>query len=288
MVAGCMVAQPGESKAGLLSGPVCDQYVTSILDGDLAKVGLIRIENDDTQLIYEIEGSDGWHVSRFDLYAGTGPIPASPSTYTVHASYAPPVFNTGTFWEPLSSFGAACGDALNFAVYAEFVYLADDGTVLATQSGTVMSDDRHAPYNVCCASEDLGCTLTQGFWKTHPEAWPVASMDIGGRTYSQAELLTVLWWPVRGDASVNLAHQYIAARLNAAAGASTSDSVSGALTSADAWFAANADADGALPYGVASASANGATGGWLAWSLTSFNEGSTGTPHCDDGPATAE
>ena len=26
------------------------------------------------------------------------------------------------------------------------------------------------------SSEDGGCTLTQGYWKNHPEAWPVTSL----------------------------------------------------------------------------------------------------------------
>jgi hypothetical protein len=30
------------------------------------------------------------------------------------------------------------------------------------------------------AQEENGCTLTQGFWKNHPEAWPVDLLTVGG------------------------------------------------------------------------------------------------------------
>ena len=63
------------------------------------------------------------------------------------------------------------------------------------------------------------CPLTQGFWKTHPKAWPVTSLIIGGQTYTKAQLLTILDTPpAGGDASLILAHQLIAALLNIANG----------------------------------------------------------------------
>jgi hypothetical protein len=61
------------------------------------------------------------------------------------------------------------------------------------------------------------CPLTQGFWKNHPAAWGVdsAGLTIGGQSYTQAELLTILQTPPSGgNASLILAHQLIAAQLN--------------------------------------------------------------------------
>lgn len=66
------------------------------------------------------------------------------------------------------------------------------------------------------------CPLTQGYWKNHPEAWrdvvnggtPVTSLTIGGTVYTKAQLLEIFNTPVAGDASINLAHQLIAALLN--------------------------------------------------------------------------
>ncbi len=64
-----------------------------------------------------------------------------------------------------------------------------------------------------------GCTRSQGYWKTHPKAWPLpTTTKLCGKTW-----LSILWdQPDGGDAWVNLAHQYIAAELNVAAGADDS------------------------------------------------------------------
>jgi hypothetical protein len=62
------------------------------------------------------------------------------------------------------------------------------------------------------------CPLTQGFWKTHPDVWPVTTLTIGSITYTEAQLLTILGTPVKGDASLILADQLIAALLNIANG----------------------------------------------------------------------
>jgi hypothetical protein len=68
----------------------------------------------------------------------------------------------------------------------------------------------------------VGCTLTQGYWKNHAEIWPVLTLTLGAHVYAQSELLKILSTPVRGDDSVRLAHQLIAAKLNLHNGASPS------------------------------------------------------------------
>lgn len=60
------------------------------------------------------------------------------------------------------------------------------------------------------------CNYTQGYWKNHEEAWPVSSLLISGVTYNQAELLTILKTPVKGNGLISLLHQLIAAKLNIA------------------------------------------------------------------------
>ena len=78
------------------------------------------------------------------------------------------------------------------------------------------------------------CPHTQGFWKNHEERWPVEGLTLGDRLYTQSELLDILRTPVRGDASVNFAHQLIAAKLNAANGAAAPNHVADAIDDADA------------------------------------------------------
>lgn len=61
--------------------------------------------------------------------------------------------------------------------------------------------------------------LTQGYWKNHTSAWKDGSgMTLGTNFYTNAQLETILQAPVRGDASIALAHQLIAANLNVANG----------------------------------------------------------------------
>ncbi|HEY0735145.1 MAG TPA: hypothetical protein VGD69_09595, partial [Herpetosiphonaceae bacterium] len=66
------------------------------------------------------------------------------------------------------------------------------------------------------------CTYTIGYWKTHPEDWPVQSLTLGGVTYTKAQLLNILNTPPRGDATYIVAHQLIAVKLNIASGADPS------------------------------------------------------------------
>ena len=62
------------------------------------------------------------------------------------------------------------------------------------------------------------CPLGEGYWKTHPEAWPLTSLVLGGKLYTKPELLAILGSPTTGDASLILARQLIAAILNQANG----------------------------------------------------------------------
>jgi hypothetical protein len=63
------------------------------------------------------------------------------------------------------------------------------------------------------------CVQGQGYWKNHPSAWPVTTLQLGNVTYTQDQLLSILHQPVRGNGLVLLAHQLIAAELNIANGA---------------------------------------------------------------------
>ncbi|MCK6370209.1 MAG: hypothetical protein L6Q83_02590 [Gammaproteobacteria bacterium] len=72
---------------------------------------------------------------------------------------------------------------------------------------------------------------TIGYWKNHPEAWGVTSMTICGNTLNQTELISVLSAPPRGDVTIIMAKQLIAARLNVAVGNSCP-----LTTDAEAWL----------------------------------------------------
>lgn len=74
-----------------------------------------------------------------------------------------------------------------------------------------------------CGSSANECPLTQGFWKNHPEDWPVTDLTIGGMFYTAGELLTILQTPPKkGNSYLILGHQVIAALLNIAKGSDPS------------------------------------------------------------------
>ena len=123
---------------------------------------------------------------------------------------------------------------------------------------------------------DGECTLTQGYWKNHPEAWPVQSLELGSVTYTKEQLIAILKTPVKGNGLVQLSHQLIAAKLNVAAGAPDA-SIKAAIDQADALI-------GCLvvpPVGEGTLSTNKTT--QLNDKLDAFNNGDIGPGHCDDG-----
>ena len=130
-----------------------------------------------------------------------------------------------------------------------------------------------------CAQPGV-CVFSQGFWKNHPEAWPVTELQLGNLTYNQQELLSILRQPVRGNGLVLLAHQLIAAKLNIANGA---DGSCIHQTLADA---------GSLigdlvvpPVGNGYLQPRDVAG--IAGVLGSYNEGNLCAPSCDNGSPSA-
>src|SRR5437016_6249294 len=119
------------------------------------------------------------------------------------------------------------------------------------------------------------CPEGLGFWKTHPELWTVSSLTLGSQAYAQAELLTLLTSPVRGDASVLLARKLIPAKLNIANG---SDPTPIAETIADADGLLSGFAR-KLPCAVAPSSVTGRAMFHAARLLATYNDGEL-TPTC--------
>ena len=120
-----------------------------------------------------------------------------------------------------------------------------------------------------------GCTYTQGYWKTHSMAGP-APYDAGWQNlagglehntvfYNSGKTWLELWkTPVKGSAYVQLAHQYMAAKLNVINGASAPANVTAAIAAAESYFATG----------------TGSIAG-LAALLDEFNNGLVGPGHCE-------
>jgi hypothetical protein len=80
-----------------------------------------------------------------------------------------------------------------------------------------------SPDMLATTEMSMNCTFSQGFWKNHPDLWPVGALTLGTLTYDQSELLSILTEPARGNGLIIIAHQLIAAELNIAQGADPSD-----------------------------------------------------------------
>jgi hypothetical protein len=147
--------------------------------------------------------------------------------------------------------------------------------------------------------QGMGCTYTQGYWENHQESWPNGfnPMDTfflatkngsciancGGNPNDDVfEQLPASWMDVL-QASVNLsqgyyqlAHQYIAAVLNQANGASVPQGVQDTLGLASAWLNAN------TPSACTGPGSCGTQKDWAAV-LDDYNNGvyDGGPPHCE-------
>lgn len=120
------------------------------------------------------------------------------------------------------------------------------------------------------------CTYTQGYWKNHPEEWPLDNIDLGSVTYTRDESIAILEAPPCCDATLILAHQLIAAKLNVANGADPSDAAE-TIADADTWLTAH-------PLGSQPPNPERQEALALAENLEGYNAGFTGPGHCDDEP----
>ena len=173
----------------------------------------------------------------------------------------------------------ACGE-MDHPNIASFITTDDSNDT--DESG---SDDWNVHVTVNCFE---GCTLTQGYWKTHSQEGP-APYDSNwqnlpgglqedtlffnsGKTWY--ELFTMP--PKGGNAYIQLAHQYMAAKLNILTGASTTSAVDLAITGAEALFNAQGAGDMTLSKSETTTARD------YAGTLGSYNEGTIGPGHCDE------
>ena len=156
------------------------------------------------------------------------------------------------------------------------------GAIISLE-GSTYAGNFAAPFGATRAKGDLGpiptvpptscntiTTATIGYWKNHPTAWPVTSLVLGGVTFSQADAISILKRSPRGDKSIIMAQQLIAAKLNVAAGA-CHDCVDATITAADAWLTSHG--------GVASGVTSWDNGEELHETLEDYNEGELCAAH---------
>lgn len=168
-------------------------------------------------------------------------------------------------------------------------------TVSATagDTGTLFEDS--ALVNVTVAECGVGCTLTQGYWKTHSEHGPApydatwADLPNGADTVfltTGPSYYEILWTaPQGGNSYFILAHQYIAAYLNTLADGSVPQEVTEAMAQAEQLLADFADDVSLGGLKGKEASHVRALFLHLAGLLAQYNEGALGPGHCDESRA---
>lgn len=81
-------------------------------------------------------------------------------------------------------------------------------------------------------------TGTVGYWKNHPEAWPVEEVTAGGNTYSKTTAISLLKKAVKGDKTISMVKQLIPAMLNVANG-NESSCIDATIAAANTWISQN-------------------------------------------------
>jgi hypothetical protein len=114
-------------------------------------------------------------------------------------------------------------------------------------------------------------TGTPGFWKNHPNAWPVSTITVGGVTYTKQQAINKMNGGKGGNAYDILFFQLIAAKLNVLAG-NASSCIASTIAAADSWLIAN---------GPATKTSSNAwkTGEPLKNTLEAYNSGLLCAPH---------
>ena len=206
-------------------------------------------------------------------------------TFTAEATlYDPPYSSTHQLRVNISDMypDAECGvTEFYFAVHADLYNSADGTEEGGWACGNYQSPGSHWSWSFT----DTPCTLTQGYWKTHssygPAPYDVTWAIIGD--YGEEEPFfesgntwySALWVSPTGDAYWILAHQYIAAYLNALSGALITTEVEAALLAAHTWFSS---------YGprVSPSSDYGQLAVELSGTLDDYNNGIIGPGHCEE------
>ena len=143
--------------------------------------------------------------------------------------------------------GVLASNLSELAVGAQYVVRVranGDGGLTGGGSGVMVGDPMHliSPstysstfrFNTKTNDGLEECVHSQGYWKTHPSAWPVSNIRLGNVIYSKNQALVIWNTPAAGNGLISLAHQLMAAKLNIISGAQAPPAVLAAVTAADA------------------------------------------------------
>ncbi|MCD4734484.1 MAG: hypothetical protein K8R53_00445 [Bacteroidales bacterium] len=116
----------------------------------------------------------------------------------------------------------------------------------------------------CITSPGTG---TSGYWKNHPEAWPVDEITIGGEIYTKEESIGIMKMP-GGDKSYTMFRALVSAKLNVLIGNDDS-CIADTISEADVWM----EAYGPAGSGIRAKSDAWKEGKLLSNELDDYNNG---------------
>jgi hypothetical protein len=109
------------------------------------------------------------------------------------------------------------------------------GTVTGLAFGDLYVDSDDANYYGLGGGEQPG-VAGPGFWKKHPEEWPVGEITVGGMIYTRDEAIDLMSTPARGDKTYTMFRSLVAAMLNVMVG-NDSSCIADVIVEADGWMA---------------------------------------------------
>ena len=116
-------------------------------------------------------------------------------------------------------------------------------------------------------------TGTPGYWKNHPEAWPVTTITVGGVVYTREQ--AIAWLESVGkDKTTTMFSSLVSAKLNVLIG-NDSSCVASTIAAADDWMRTY----GPVGRGVAAASLAWKLGEPLHRQMDNYNNGMLCAPH---------
>lgn len=194
------------------------------------------------------------------------------------ASNGAPLATTISSGAAANNFRITSTAAPNTAVTV--LFLAPTGCCIILDAAAIQLGDQGGGKAIVCPN--IGCynpgTGTPGYWKTHPEAWPVDRLTLGGVVYTKKQILTLLGTP-DGDKRYTLFRALVAAKLNCLIGNDVS-CISSFIANADVWLCLYVPATG-LPNGTAIAASTPPWRGGepLYLCLDAYNNGQLCAPY---------
>ncbi len=184
-------------------------------------LGRVFVTNNCTHLMVKIEGTD---VANFGLYESTEDFPAKNGA-NENVDGTTLEFNEintpGLYWE------------FALADLKSTVYIFANAGDKSWGGDTPWGNALYFKYSINVETCADACTNGMGWWKNNFEAWPGTGRILGDVYYTNAQLLSILNSPVKGNGLMSLSHHLIATKLNIANGSNPTD-VAAAVQAADA------------------------------------------------------